>query len=571
MAKIQVLSSEIIGKIAAGEVVERPASVVKELVENSLDAGSRSVKVEIQGGGRKSIRVTDDGEGMTHEEARLAIQRYTTSKILSLEDLFAIRTFGFRGEALSSIAAVSRMKLTTRKEGQLSGVEIRVEGGILLSSNEMGSPLGTAVEVRDLFFNVPARLKFLKTQGTELSHITEIMAKAALANFETQFQLLHEGKLLSNYPLRDDPAARMVEALGKDVAGKMYFFQFRNQEVSVEGFAGDPGLTRPNGRDIYLFVNRRPVRDRLLFHAILESYRTLIPKDRYPVALLFLRVPPSEVDVNVHPSKWEVKFSDSEMVHRSVVRGIRGMLEETPWVKRASDEKKIELKESPSVYSPGREGSFFLGPWSQSIRIPAPQAEAGVSGPQIAFLGQIHETYLIFASPEGLILIDQHAAHERILLEKLSNEFSQGLISRQPLLLPELLELPPDEAKITEEHLTDLAQMGFELEPSGVRSFWMKSTPEILAGHEPLEVLKEMIKEISCWGRGANLQQSFDPLVKMMACRAAIQANRMVRREEAQRLLEDLQKCSLPSHCPHGRPTLRRITLSDLDRMFGRK
>ncbi|MGA2958932.1 MAG: DNA mismatch repair endonuclease MutL [Thermodesulfobacteriota bacterium] len=570
MGKIKSLPPEIIAKIAAGEVVERPASVVKELVENALDAGSRSVKVEVQGGGRKFIRVIDDGEGMTPEEALLSLQRYTTSKIDTLEDLFAIQTFGFRGEALSSVAAVSRLKIITRKDGQVSGVEIKMEGGTLLGSEETGCPPGTSVEVRDLFFNVPARLKFLKTVGTELSQIGEVMAKIALANPQTQFELFHEGKLLAHYPVRDDPASRIVEALGKEVAGKMYFFESRNGGVKVSGYAADPGLNRPNGRGLHLFVNRRPVRDRLLSHAVMESYRNLIPKDRYPVALLFVELPPSEVDVNVHPSKWEVKFSDSESVHRSVIRSVRGMLEKTPWLKEPPGQRGNELRESFDLYPHGEGKTSFPVSWPQAFRVESGTAAREPSS-TFSFLGQIQQTYLTFSSPEGLLLVDQHAAHERILLEKLLTRFSQGALPKQPLLLPEVMDLPAEEAKIVEDHLADLARMGFEMEPSGRRTFWVKSTPEILADREPMKTLKEMIKEISSWGRDADLQRSFDPLLKMMACRGAIQAYRPMGREEAQSLLADLQNCTYPSHCPHGRPTLIKITLTELEKMFGRR
>jgi DNA mismatch repair protein MutL len=574
MGKIKPLPPEVIAQIAAGEVVERPASVVKELLENALDAGSRSVKVEIQGGGRKLIRVTDDGEGMTEEEALLAVQRYTTSKIETQEDLFALRTFGFRGEALAAIGAVSRMKIISRRDGQSAGVEVHFEGGALRHSGETGCPSGTSVEVKDLFFNVPARFKFLKSPGTELGHIGDILAKTALANSQTRFQLFHEGKLLAAYPLREDPSARLVEALGKDVQGKMFPFQYRQGELKIGGFAGEPGLTRSNSRGISLFVNRRPVRDRLLTHGVLEGYRNLIPRDRYPVAVLFVDVPTSEVDVNVHPGKWEVKFSDSETVHRSVIRGIRGMLEETPWLKTSGAASSQAIREPFGAYLPREKERPF--PLSWPAPFPGERKEgltAGLqdSNSQVSFLGQIQETYLIFASPEGLVLLDQHAAHERILLEKLSDDLARGDVSRQVLLLPEVIELTPAEAEITEEHLSDLARVGFELEPAGVRTFWIRSTPQILEGEEPLQALREMIKEIASWGKGADLDRSFDPLLKMMACRGAIQAHRPLGKDEARALLADLQKCRFPSHCPHGRPTLLKITHADLEKMFGRK
>jgi DNA mismatch repair protein MutL len=574
MGKIISLSPEVVAKIAAGEVVERPASVVKELLENALDAGSLSIKVEMQGGGRKLIRVTDDGEGMTAEDARLALQRHTTSKIESVEDLFALHTFGFRGEALASLAAVSRMKISTRREEELAGVELQVEGGVVRHSSEAGVPQGTSIEVRDLFFNVPARLKFLKSPGTEMAHIGEILARTALANPQVRFQLFHEGKLLSTYPLRQDPSARLVEALGDDVTGKMFSFHGGLGELHVGGFAGEPDLNRSNGRGIYLFVNRRPVRDRLLTHAVLEGFRNLIPANRYPVAVLFVDIPSSEVDVNVHPSKWEVKFSDSETVHRSVIRAIRAMLEETPWLKTPVPGNPEGVKEPQGLYGVLDREASFPGSWPGSFRAePRPELEDEFregSSP-VSFLGQIQGTYLIFSSSEGILLLDQHAAHERILLEKLGNDLSGGSLSRQGLLLPEVVELPSVEAEIIQEHLGDLGRMGFELDPAGGRTFWLKSIPQILSTEDPLQLLREMIREISSWQKGADLARFFDPLLKMMACRGAIQAGRAMGRQEAQALLSDLQKCRFPSHCPHGRPTLLRITHSDLEKMFARK
>ena len=574
MAKIKTLSPDVVAKIAAGEVVERPASVVKELLENALDAQSASVKVEVLGSGRKLIRVTDDGEGMTGEEVLQAIQSHTTSKIESLEDLFSLRTFGFRGEALASISAVSRVRITTRKERQLSGNEVRVEGGTLCHAGETGCPSGTSVEVRDLFFNVPARLKFLKSPGTELGHISEILAKAALANPRTRFQLFHEGKLLANYPSRQDPSARLVEALGKEVEGNIFPFRLQQGELRVEGFGGEPDLNRPNGRGIYLFVNRRPVRDRLLTHAILEGYRNVIPKDRYPVAVLLAEVPPAEVDVNVHPGKWEVKFANSEMVHRLVIHAVRGMIEEMPWLKTERATQSEEFKERPVAYLPqGRETPLPLS-WTDSVRVQSKgdYRETGrVPGSGIAFLGQVQETYLVFVSPEGMLLLDQHAAHERILLEKLSNDLFHGGISKQPLLLSEVIELSTNEAEIIDEHLGDLARMGFDLEPAGLRTFWVKSVPQILADQDPLETLRETVKEISSWGKDASLKNSYDSLLKMMACHGAIQAHRPMGGEEARALWTDLQNCRFPSHCPHGRPTQIKISHFDLEKMFGRR
>ncbi len=566
MGKIKVLPPEVVSQIAAGEVVERPASVVKEFIENALDAGSREVKIEMQSGGRKMIRVTDDGEGMTPEDARSAIQRYSTSKIARAEDLLAIQSFGFRGEALSSIASVSRVKIISRKEPTLTGVEVNVEGGELKESKEVGCPPGTSVEARDLFFNTPARLKFLKSQGTELSFIGELVAKMALANPQTHFQLFHEGKLLAHYPVRENLSSRLAEALGREAAKQLYFFEYRDGGVGIHGYAGEPGLTRSNARGIYLFVNRRPVHDRLLSHAVLQAYRHLIPKDRYPVAILFVEVPPTDVDVNVHPSKWEIKFVDSATIHRSVLLSIRRLLEEAPWLGKKEGEK--ELKETPGTYLPSQFQT--VRPFNQE----GLREEIGGEKkffPPVSFLGQIDGTYLLFKTSEGLILVDQHAAHERILWEKLWQEFSSGKISRQSLLFPEMVEFSFYETKAAEEHLADLGRMGFEITPSGGRTFWVKTVPEVLASREPMPALKELVGQISSWSKEVDLSGSFESLINRMACRGAIPAFQNLNAQEGITLLDDLQKCVSPSRCPHGRPTLLKITVAELEKMFGRR
>jgi len=563
MGKIKVLTPGVIAKIAAGEVVERPASVVKELVENALDAGSTEIKVEVQSGGRKLIRVTDNGEGMTPEDAVLAVQRHTTSKIENEKDLWAIGTFGFRGEALSAMAAVSKMRVVTSKGGILEGVEVEVEGGVTKGVKEIGCPPGTSVEVQDLFYNIPARLKFLKSQGTELGHIGEIMAKLALANERTHFQLFHEGKLLANYPLRENPSPRLAEALGREADDKMYFFQSRNEDVEVAGYTGEPDLHRPNARGIHLFVNRRPVRDRLLTHAVMEAYRNLIPKDRYPVTVLFVQLPPAAVDVNVHPGKWEVKFADSEMVHRRVFLTLREMLDKTPWLKKEDKASLRGVRETA--------GAYFRPPDETLPHSFLPrEASHPQTGPHF-FLGQIDKTYLLFASLDGLTIVDQHAAHERILFERLTEEISQGSIRQQTLLFPEIIELPFHEARTAAEHLLDLEKLGFEVIPAGERSFWVKSVPEILTTREPLQALQDLIGHISSWGKDAGLPRSFDPLFQMMACRGAVQASELMTPEEAATLLTNLQNCVSSSHCPHGRPTMQKITLAELEKMFGRK
>lgn len=569
MGKIKKLPTELASKIAAGEVVERPASVSKELLENALDAGAEEIKVETQGGGKKIIRVTDDGEGMSLEDALLALQRYSTSKIANEEDLFAIHTFGFRGEALAAIAAVSRMKIITKREKDLAGVAITVEGGEIKSSEEIGCPSGTTVEVRDLFFNIPARLKFLKSGNTELGHIGDLISKIALANPHVHLQFFHDGRLLNNYPVREDPYPRLIEALGRDVAEKLHPFSANNGELRVHGYASPPDLNWPQARGIQLFVNKRPVRDRLLLHAVMEAYRNLIPRDRYPVVILFVEIPPALVDVNVHPSKWEVKFADQQAVHSLITTGIKDLLAQTPWLKKEilAWKNSGELRETSGKYfSFSKESADFLAKQDELH-----QELPKLSPPLNPFLGQIASTYLIFTSPDGLLLLDQHAAHERVLLEKIHEEFFQGGIKSQPLLFPEIFELPLGQAKILEEFTDELEKLGFEVQPSGERSFWIKGVPTILIEKDPIPLLTEMIEEISSWEKQGDTQKSFDPLLKIMACHGAIQAAQSLTAEEAQALLEELQKCSWPSNCPHGRPTMIKISLAELEKMFGRK
>jgi DNA mismatch repair protein MutL len=567
MGIIRALAPEIVAKIAAGEVVERPASVVKELLENAIDAGATEIKIEIQGGGQKLIRVTDNGAGMSPEDALLALERYTTSKISSTADLFAVRTFGFRGEALAAIAAVSKMKIVTVREQGLSGFEIRVEGGTGVQSGESAASKGTIVEVRDLFFNVPVRLKFLKSPGTELGHISDTVARLALANERVRFQLFHEGRLLAHYPLRPEAAARLAEALGREAGEKMHRFSHRNGEIEIAGYAGEPGYDRSNTRGVYLFVNRRPVRDRLLYHAVQEAYRPLLAKERNPVVLLFVNLPPETVDVNVHPSKGEVKFVDPDRVHRSVVSAIRQMLENSPWLPKTGFPQEVR---EPT----GRYPSPFISEDSPLKGLEAGgsrwESEVESLGRKTGY-GQIRQTYLVLTSDEGITLIDQHAAHERITVEKLQEQFFEKEIRKQLLIIPETLELPLSEAQVVLEHLQDLDKMGFSLDAAGERTFWVRAVPEILAGREPLQVLKEMIGEISSWGKGANLSRQFSTLIHMLACRGAVQASQTLRSEEAVSLFDQLGKCVSPARCPHGRPTFIKISADDLDKMFQRK
>lgn len=427
--KIKILSESLANKIAAGEVVERPASVVKELVENSIDAGAKEIIIDIKAGGRRSIRVMDNGEGMEGDDALLSIERHSTSKVFREADLFRINTMGFRGEALPSIGSVSKMRITTKPDGSLAGTNVYSEGGKIKEVSEAGCPKGTTIEVNNLFYNTPARLKFLKTDNTELGHIVDVVAQTALANPEIHFKLLHNGKVIINAPITKNFMNRMTELLGRDVYENLYEVLLTQEAIDIRGFISEPNFTRSTGRAIYTYVNRRFVRDKVVNHAIMEAYRTLIMKNRYPVVILFINIPVHWVDVNVHPTKREVRFKEQQKVHDLIVEALQGTLRKAPWIKERlvipyeipPVDSKVEdhrhrIAEAPSVYSSSPLPLFF------SSLIP---------------ISQVKDTYILCSCDEGLILVDQHAAHERIIFEALKEGHLKSNVVSQGLLVPQ--------------------------------------------------------------------------------------------------------------------------------------
>lgn len=597
MTKIRILPETLSNKIAAGEVIERPASVVKELVENALDAGSTRIIVEVEDGGLSLIQVSDNGTGMSHADASLAIERYATSKISKDEDLFAIRTLGFRGEALPSIAAVSRFAMITREPVADSGVEIRVEGGKITGVSEVGAPQGTMISVRQLFFNTPARKKFLKATGTEMSHIADTVARMALGRPGVQFRLLHNDKVVKNWPLASLHRDRVMDVLGRESGQDLHAVESNRNGVVVSGWVSSPKTTRRTSKGIYIFVNGRYVRDRTIQHAIFEGFAGRLVKGQFPIAVVFIKVPFDEVDVNVHPTKNEVRFVNAHQVH-AVVKGAVAQtlyeIDRVDWLPAHGSEsqkahKSLQVAEPVSPFAvSGAKGEFGMGNAEFGIKNRGQKLAAGdqhpassIRGKQEALfdkrgfsalrvVGQLHNTYIVCEADAGLVLIDQHAAHERIFFEKLTRSRGDRPSAAQKLLVPETLELNFREAEILEQSLADLKSLGLEIEPFGRNTFVIKAVPAVLSGQDPKPLVREIVEKITGGGSAANLKETLNECRMVMACHGAIRANQQLNPEQLNGLLHELDQCENPSHCPHGRPTWIRWDLSTLEKSFKR-
>jgi DNA mismatch repair protein MutL len=585
MSKIKILPETLSNKIAAGEVVERPASVVKELVENALDAGSTRILVEVQKGGRALIRVSDNGSGMSHDDALLAIERYATSKIHRDQDLFAIHTLGFRGEALPSIAAVSRFTLVTREESAETGMEILVDGGKIKNVSEIGAPRGTMVTVKQLFFNIPARRKFLKTISTEMSHIGDIVASIAMAHAQVQFRLSHNDKIVKDWPATSRPFDRVAEVLGSDLKKDLHPIELRQDGIGVSGWIASPRVSRRTFQGVYIYVNGRFVRDRIIQHALSEGYAQRLVKGQYPAAMLLISVPFEEVDVNVHPTKNEVRFARQRSVHDAVKTAVARTLREadSPHWRPVISSAHMRPSEPQQVSETIAEefgirnmegGSRTLQPVAGSAH-PAPLTrQASIWGEKrfadLRVIGQLHQTYILCESEEGLILIDQHAAHERILFEQLSSRSKHSRLTAQQLLVPETLEVGYREAEVLEKIMPDLGELGLEIEPFGGNTFVVKAVPDLLTDRSISPILTEIVEKIVEIGGLSVMADVLTEGRMVMACHSAIRANQALSDPQMKGLLKQLDECENPSHCPHGRPTWIRWDLRTLEKSFKR-
>ncbi len=584
---IRLLAPEVASQIAAGEVVERPASVVKELLENALDAGAKSVTVTIQEAGRRLIEISDDGSGIPSGEIPLAVERHATSKLQNASDLFHINTLGFRGEALASIGSVSRLTITSRTPDIQAGGRMVVEGGIAGRVEQVGAPVGTTVRVEDLFYNLPARLKFLKQDATERRAIDAIISRYALAYPKVRFRLVEGSNATFQTAGDGDRRAILAALYGVEVARQLLDEQAEEDGLNLSGFISPASLTRSNRKEITFFINGRWVSDTPMSQALLQSYHTLLMVGRYPLAALFLEIDPAEVDVNVHPAKAEVRFKSQDRVFSFVQRcSRRTLLAYSPipsmpppqnlWgARQFSPEGSNSFPVSPNRAQAGLEWALAHDesevslpdqPASQEVQTSAPAFNL----PIMRHVGQIGATYLIAEGPDGLYLIDQHAAHERVLFEKLMTQRDRHSISSQVLLTPQVVQVSASGAKILEEQLPILQHFGFSVEAFGPNVFQVRAIPVLFADTDPALALRALVEDFE--EDESPLQNEIEARIAARVCkRMAVKAGKTLSLEEQRALLLDLEKCESPRTCPHGRPTMIHLSVDMLERQFGRK
>jgi len=628
MPTIRQLSTSVINKIAAGEVIERPASVVKELLENSLDAGSTRVDIVVEKGGAESIRITDNGCGISADQLSLAVASHATSKITDADDLFRVETLGFRGEALASIAEVSRLTLRSRPGHCEAGAELEIVGGKAEPIRPVGCPQGTSIEVRQLFFNTPVRHKFMRTTQTEMGHITEAVTRLALASPQVHFTLTHGGRLVHDLPPVADLRDRVTVLFGQELAESLIEIDSSEAEgndndggkIRLHGLVANPTQSRGNNRMQYLFLNGRFIRDRSLQHALGEAYRGLLLTGRYPISFLHLQISPSLVDVNVHPTKMEVRFQEGGRIYSQLLGSLRQKFLTTDLVARGNvpgptseitaanevaastpatselfDWAKHQLKPAGSdsqivpesrvpEFRPFSTSGSPQGPASsavpasnvregnlaeQAFRVDMPgELVPSPHGPQAAL--QIHNRYLVIENEEGLEVIDQHALHERILYEQLREKVLSGALERQRLLVPEPVDLASNEAAAILENRELLAQLGVEVEPFGGETVLVSAYPAMLASFSPAEVVRGLAEQLQTEGKKVEVRDLLDELMHMMSCKAAVKYGDSLTTEEVTALLAQRHMAQDHHHCPHGRPTALVFTREQLDRQFKR-
>lgn len=591
MSKIQILPEILSNKIAAGEVVERPASVVKELLENALDAGSSKIIIEIEQGGKTLIRVSDNGAGMNYDDALLSIERHATSKIFSDCDLFAIKTLGFRGEALPSICSVSKFNMVTRDKNSSAGTSIFINGGKITKVTEIGAPVGTMITIKQLFYNTPARRKFLKTNNTEMSHVADTVARIAMSRFDVSFKLLHNNKPLKNWAIVQDPLERSADVLGHNIKNDLQKIADKGADSILTGWISSPGIARSTARGIYLFVNGRFVRDRMVQHAVFQGYGDRLMKGQFPVAVLFLKIPFEQVDINVHPAKAEVKFAEQAKIHDYIVKKISqtlklsalpGWTDVSSYIKEEAHVSEIQpeyeyiKKKEPLPFKifPDQEQSELTNKTYKILSTPKKAEQsflwAKSSFGDLRIIGQLHNTFILCESEEGLVILDQHAAHERILFEKLKNRAKGLPPASQNLLLPETIDLPYQEAEILTRILPELQKYGLEVEPFGGNTFVVKSLPALLSGREVKPLIIEIVEKLAETGFSAGISDAVDKCLIIMACHGSIKANQHLSNEQIQAILNQLDECDDPSCCPHGRPTWLNWPMQTFEKSFKR-
>jgi len=593
MKKVRRLPEIIANKIAAGEVVERPVSVVKELLENAIDANSTRIRIDIEKGGAQLIRLSDNGIGMHRENALLSLERHATSKIFSDSDIFAIKTLGFRGEALPSIAAISKMVMVTRPSDCEIGTEIQVEGGKVIQVSDAGAPSGTYISVKDLFFNTPARKKYMKSNRTEIAHIIDYLSNVAVGFPSVHFKLFHNSKSIKNWPGTKNISDRIADVMGDDLYKKLYPIKYDNEYVSIEGYVASPEISRKSTSHV-LFVNGRVVTDRFIQHAILEGYRGKLLKGHYPVAVLYLTVPFEDVDVNVHPAKLTVRFVHQGGIHQAIVQAIQKSLTQTnrgPWQSTPESQSNPEPTQTnqnqieKQIYNyPDQTQSHqnntvhedfvpvsytaqpALIPESNEKEVP----DSGIGYAGLHVIGQLQKTYIICENGQSMFLIDQHAAHERVVYERFKQALSSQKLPVQRLLVPETIDLTYQQAEIFEKLIQDLQKIGFDIEHFGQNTFIVKAVPDILTGKDIKSLVHEIAESLPDIKSTAPVEHAIDECLILMACHSAIRAGQRLSSIEISELLKSLDRCEQPSQCPHGRPTCIQWNQLEIEKKFKR-
>jgi DNA mismatch repair protein MutL len=641
---IRILPENLTNKIAAGEVVERPASVAKELVENALDAGSREVVVEIESGGRRLIKVTDTGCGMSKEDALLALERHATSKIACDADLFSLSTLGFRGEALPSIASVARLSIATRLTGSVEGTEIYAEGGRIKEVKGCGMAAGTVISVRNLFFNTPARLKFMKSSETEGGHVGELLTRLAISRPDVRFTYVNDGRTVFR-ALDANLKERIATMLGRPIAASLHPVSYEDEGgLRVHGLVAAPECSRSAASHLYTYINGRFIKDKVVQHAILQAYRNFLERGRYPVVAVFIEIPPGEVDVNVHPTKHEVRFREQGRVHDAIQGAVEQVLRETPWLKRdfkagqaavarpdspgaatartmeaataqavpyqdASAAKIAEVREllvdfqprpqpalrhyyqaparpadAPpdsgvaSVGAPPASETASVTQATEAVRPAAaePESPPAAAGEtlgyfsSLAVIGQFNASYILCQQGSDLVLIDQHAAHERVAFERLKGEFAGRQVDSQGLLFPETLELSFKETAALKENQQELARLGFLLEEFGGNTWLLQGVPQILAGSDYLRLIRDILEELASLSRSRTFTDVQEDILARMACHSVVRGRRSLTAQEITALFAQMDGTDFSSNCPHGRPVMQRITQGEIEKMFKR-
>lgn len=605
---INILDEVTANKIAAGEVIERPASVIKELVENALDAGADDIKIDLTDGGKKSIRVTDNGSGMSRKDAVLSLQRHATSKIASADDLFSIRSLGFRGEALPSMSSVSNMEIVTRREEDDCGTLVVCSGGHVQEVSDIGAPVGTSISVSDLFYNVPARQKFLKTAQTELGHVLELVNRYAISHCEAKLTVTHNDRQIFRTTGSNKLQDAVLTVFGRDAAESVMQISGRSGPYKVQGFVSRPSYSKANRSGQMSYVNRRFVRNRNLIHALDDAYRGILPQGRFPLLICFIEVDPELIDVNVHPTKMEVKFSKEWEIHNLLATSIRDALSSSAVSPNGDDmlPKAVTPIQRPDFAQPERRFQSPSAPPATTMDLEAfrealssrfeqaistandmglNQQVAGNTNPvspvpveilkaetdilaNLVVLAQARNMYIVAQGAQGILLIDQHVAHERVLHDQLLN--SAGEIHVQRLVVPVNITLGKRESLVLENKLDELKSLGFELEPFGKDTFLIRAVPAIIADKNYEQILIDTIDELTELTLARRLMIHREAIITTTACKMAIKAGERLSIDEMSRLMEDLRKTSNPYLCPHGRPIVVCISNRELDKMFGR-